>query len=80
MGWQAIVAFLVAALVAIPLVPIGIWLFGRLPPSFALGRWAQEQRWPRHWVMQAIKDNAAAPFKRTHWHWAAVLALLAAQS
>ena len=64
------------ALVALPLVPVVLWLPCHFMPSgSAIGKWARRQRAPQHIVMRAVKENGTEPFVSTHWHWAAVLAL-----
>ena len=64
------------ALIAMPLVPVVVWLLCHLMPSESgIGKWARRQRCPQHLVMRAVKENGTEAFAPTHWHWAAVLAL-----
>ena len=64
-----------AALIALPLVPVVVWLLCHLPYNNIAREWARAQRMPKSLLMQAVREYAIKLYKPQCWHWAAVLGL-----
>jgi hypothetical protein len=75
-GWQVSIFFLLAIIIAAPLLPVSLWLLCQLPSTWPLGRWArQHTRMGKVEVLQALRRYALEPYVEKCWHWTPLLTL-----